>query len=126
MGLGIRPWLAPFRPNGKPLHVHGFLGAFERVAARNAEDLGRLAATGVPLIGLDPSMTLTYRSEYKQALPGRDLPRVAMVQEWLAARLDTAPPRRTASPIVCCRTAPSGRRRNPPWRPGRRSSGPSG
>ncbi len=33
MGLGIRPWLAPFRPNGKPLHVHGFLGAFERVAA---------------------------------------------------------------------------------------------
>ncbi|KTS30464.1 membrane protein [Methylobacterium indicum] len=89
MGLGIRPWLAPFRPNGKPLHVHGFLGAFERVAARNVEDLGRLAATGVPLIGLDPSMTLTYRSEYKQALPGRDLPRVALVQEWLAARLDT-------------------------------------
>lgn len=88
-GLGLRPWLAPFRPNGKPLHVHGFLGRFERVAARTAEDLGRLAATGVPLIGLDPSMTLTYRSEYKQALPGRDLPWVALVQEWLAARLDT-------------------------------------
>lgn len=88
IGLGLRPWLAPYRPNGKPLHVHGFLGAFERVAARNAEDLGRLAATGVPLIGLDPSMTLTYRSEYKQALPGRDLPQVQLVQEWLAARLD--------------------------------------
>ncbi len=88
-GLGIRPWLAPYRPNGKPLHVHGFLGAFERVAARNAEGLGRLAATGVPLVGLDPSMTLTYRSEYRQALPGHDLPRVALVQEWLAERLDT-------------------------------------
>ncbi|MGX7707771.1 D-2-hydroxyglutarate dehydrogenase YdiJ [Methylobacterium sp. Gmos1] len=88
IGLGLRPWLAPFRPNGKPLHVHGFLREFERVADRNAEDLGRLAATGVALVGLDPSMTLTYRSEYKQALPGRDLPRVALVQEWLAARLD--------------------------------------
>ncbi|TNC07171.1 FAD-binding oxidoreductase [Methylobacterium terricola] len=87
MCLGIRPWLAPFRPNGKPLHVHGFLGRFERVAAANAAGLDQLAATGVPLIGLDPSMTLTYRSEYKQALPGRDLPRVALVQEWLAARL---------------------------------------
>ena len=27
--LGFRPWLAPYRPNGKPLHVHGFLKAFE-------------------------------------------------------------------------------------------------
>ena len=34
--------------------------------------LRRLAASGVDLIGLDPSMTLTYRSEYAQALPGRD------------------------------------------------------
>ena len=34
--LGFRPWLAPYRPNGKALHVHGFLGAFERLAATNA------------------------------------------------------------------------------------------
>ena len=27
--LGFVPLLAPFTPNGKPLHVHGFLGAFE-------------------------------------------------------------------------------------------------
>ena len=25
--LGFRAWLAPYRPNGKALHVHGFLGA---------------------------------------------------------------------------------------------------
>ncbi|BCM81690.1 D-2-hydroxyglutarate dehydrogenase YdiJ [Methylobacterium indicum] len=88
IGLGIRPWLAPFRPNGKPLHVHGFLGAFERVAAANAADLDRIAAAGIPLVGLDPSMTLTYRSEYRQALAGRDLPQVQLVQEWLSGRLD--------------------------------------
>ncbi|MCJ2070822.1 FAD-binding oxidoreductase [Methylobacterium sp. J-030] len=92
IGLGLRPWLAPYRPNGKPLHVHGFLGRFERLAASNADDLGRLAATGVALIGLDPSMTLTYRSEYRQALPGRDVPKVHLVQEWLAGRLDSVRP----------------------------------
>ena len=68
--LGFRPWLAPYRPNGKALHVHGFLGAFERIASANTAMLRDLAATGVDLVGLDPSMTLTYRSEYAGALEG--------------------------------------------------------
>ena len=84
--LGIRPWLTRFRPSGKPLHVQGFLGRFEKVAGDTAEYLSRLAASGVDLIGVDPSMTMTYRSEYAQALPGRDLPRVHLVQEWLAGQ----------------------------------------
>jgi Fe-S oxidoreductase len=86
--LGVRPWLAPYRPNGKALHVHGFLGAFGRVAAANAAMLEKLASTGVDLIGIDPSMTLTYRAEYADALGGQP-PRVQLVQEWLAARVDT-------------------------------------
>ena len=90
--LGFRPWLAPFRPNGKPLHVHGFLGAFARTAARNTAMLDALAATGVALVGLDPSMTLTYRAEYPAAL-GREGPPVRLVQDWLAERLDGARPR---------------------------------
>ena len=88
--LGFRPWLAPYRPNGKALHVHGFLGPFGRVAAANAAMLGELAATGVDLVGLDPSMTLTYRAEYAEALESQP-PRVQLVQEWLAARLDVQP-----------------------------------
>lgn len=82
--LGFTPWLAPFRPNGKALHVHGFLGAFARVAAANAAGLRALAETGVALVGIDPSMTLTYRAEYAEALGGEDLPRVPLLQEWLA------------------------------------------
>jgi Fe-S oxidoreductase len=82
--LGFTPWLAPFRPNGKALHVHGFLGAFGRVAAANAAALRALAATGVDLVGIDPSMTLTFRAEYAEALGGRDLPEVLLLQEWLA------------------------------------------
>ena len=75
VALGIRPWLAPFRPNGKPLHVHGFLGPFARIAARNAAMLRDLAETGVDLVGLDPSMTLTYRSEYPSALEAGQVPK---------------------------------------------------
>lgn len=91
-GLGFVPWVAPFLPNGKPMHVHGFLGRFARVAGRNAAMLQALAAEGVPLVGLDPSMTLTYRSEYR-ALGADRVPRVELVQEWLAGRLDELPER---------------------------------
>ena len=72
--LGFTPWLAPFKPNGKPQHVLGFLGAFERTARANAELLNALAATGMPLVGIDPSMTLTYRAEYAKALGETTLP----------------------------------------------------
>ncbi len=89
--MGFQPFVAPFRPNGKPLHVHGFLGAFARTAARNAAMLKELAATGVELVGVDTSMTLTYRSEY-QALPEADRPPpVLLVQEWLRRHLDAVP-----------------------------------
>jgi FAD/FMN-containing dehydrogenase/Fe-S oxidoreductase len=89
--LSFRPWLAPYRPNGKALHVHGFLGAFERIAEANATMLQDLAATGVDLVGLDPSMTLTYRSEYAGALDKGRLPCVLLVQEWFVKHLDALP-----------------------------------
>ena len=54
VALGARPFLAPFRPNGKAQHVHGFLGRFARTAAANAAMLRALAATGVPLVGARP------------------------------------------------------------------------
>lgn len=91
--VGMRPWLAPFHENGKPLHVHGFLGRFERVARRNADLLLALEDTGVELIGVDPSMTLTYRSEYRTALPGQRLPKVQLIQEWLMAHAHRLPKR---------------------------------
>lgn len=89
--MGFRPWVAPFRPNGKPLHVHGFLGPFQRTAARNAAMLRALAATGVELMGVEPSMTLTYRAEYGM-LPEADRPPpVLLPQEWLARHRDAIP-----------------------------------
>ncbi|GJD58288.1 D-2-hydroxyglutarate dehydrogenase YdiJ [Methylobacterium dankookense] len=91
--LGFRPWLAPYRPNGKPAHVHGFLARFRRIAGANAAMLRALEEAGVPLVGVDPSMTLTYRSEYAQALGPENAPKVQLVQEFLGARLDRIAPR---------------------------------
>jgi FAD/FMN-containing dehydrogenase/Fe-S oxidoreductase len=85
--LGYQVFLAPYRPNGKPLHVQGFLGAFARAAIRNGNQLRALADCGVPLVGLDPAMTLVYRQEY-QKVPGLDAcPKVLLPQEWLVDAL---------------------------------------
>lgn len=82
--LGFEPTVMPYRANGKPLHVHGFLNWFARTAKRQAQALAALEQLGVGLVGIDPSMTLTYRSEYPES--GVQAPRVQLIQEFLMAR----------------------------------------
>jgi Fe-S oxidoreductase len=50
-----------------------------------------LAATGVELVGVDASMTLTYRSEYDMLAEADRPPPVLLVQEWLARHRDDIP-----------------------------------
>jgi FAD/FMN-containing dehydrogenase/Fe-S oxidoreductase len=88
---GFNPLMAPLLPNGKPLHVHGFLGRFSRLAAGNAAMLQKLSSAGVDLVGLDPSMTLTYRTEYAEVLGKSELPSVLLPQEWLTKHLGDLP-----------------------------------
>jgi FAD/FMN-containing dehydrogenase/Fe-S oxidoreductase len=89
--LGFQPWLSPYLPNGKPEHVIGLLQRFSRTAARNAQMLCALTEVGVDLIGIDPSMTLSYRAEYVKALGVGAAPKVQLPQEWLARRLSELP-----------------------------------
>ena len=117
--LGFRPWLAPYRPNGKALHVHGFLGAFERIAAANAAMLQDLAATGVDLVGLDPSMTLTYRVRVCRC-PGREPAAERAARAGVARQASRRAPDRSTDErsTCCCRIAPSApprRRRVRDW-----------
>ncbi|MBB3184802.1 FAD/FMN-containing dehydrogenase/Fe-S oxidoreductase [Halomonas fontilapidosi] len=91
--LDIKVFVAPYAPNGKPLDVQGFLGAFERTAAKQARHLTTLADFGVPLVGIDPAMTLTYRQEYLKALGPDAVPEVLMLQEWLVTHATTLAPR---------------------------------
>ncbi|GAO21494.1 FAD linked oxidase domain-containing protein [Alicycliphilus sp. B1] len=90
--LGYTVYMAPFRPNGKPLHVQGFLRPFERAAKRNVSLLQSLAVSGIPLVGLDPAMTLVYRQEYLQVVDGAaQCPSVLLPQEWLLQALGSRP-----------------------------------
>jgi len=88
--FGYQIYLAPFSANGKPLHVQGFLGAFAKAAQFNARSLLLLQASGIPLVGLDPAMTLVYRQEYRKTLGNDRAPTVALPQEWLASVLPKA------------------------------------
>lgn len=86
--LGYEVLLAPFMASGKPLHIKGFRDAFARTAKANTEHLAALAAFNVPLVGIDPSITLAYRQEYAGA------PKVFTLDEFLAANLPLIPPAR--------------------------------
>jgi Fe-S oxidoreductase len=81
--LGFQPHVLPYFENGKALHIKGFLRAFGRVVARNAELLRRAAALGFPLIGIEPAVVLTYRDEYPKEIHGDAGFRVWLLQEWL-------------------------------------------
>ena len=81
--LGFQPHVLPYFENGKALHIKGFLRAFSRVVARNAELLRRVAALGFPLVGIEPAVVLTYRDEYPKELKGDAGFRVWLLQEWL-------------------------------------------
>ncbi|KPZ35048.1 hypothetical protein AN901_203447 [Pseudomonas syringae pv. theae] len=82
--LGYTAYIVPFRPNGKPLHVLGFLGSFEKAAQVNARHLSELSSYGMPMIGLDPAMTLVYRQEYQKLDGERMQGTVLLPQEWLS------------------------------------------
>ncbi|MBL0472538.1 D-2-hydroxyglutarate dehydrogenase YdiJ [Aeromonas veronii] len=82
--LGFQPYLLPFKPNGKPQHIKGFLRAFARTAANSAQFLNKVAALGIPMVGVDPAMVLCYRDEYAKALgSARGDFQVLLPQEWL-------------------------------------------
>ncbi|MBM5457933.1 FAD-binding oxidoreductase [Pseudomonas sp. P66] len=95
--LGQRIYLAPYSANGKPLHVQGFLGAFNKAAIGNARQLSALADCGVPLVGLDPAMTLVYRQEYLKVPGLGECPKVLLPQEWLMEVLPEQPGRTTGT-----------------------------
>ncbi|MFJ5235622.1 FAD-binding and (Fe-S)-binding domain-containing protein [Pseudomonas neuropathica] len=89
--IGFQVFVAPYSPNGKPLHVQGFLAAFNKAAVRNAGQLQALSDSGVRLVGLDPAMTLVYRQEYSKVPGLAEAPAVELPQEWLLDCLSEAP-----------------------------------
>jgi FAD/FMN-containing dehydrogenase/Fe-S oxidoreductase len=87
--LDFKPVLLPFKPNGKPQHVKGFLKRFAKTAKNSADFLNQLHQLGIPMIGMDASLTLCYRDEYKQTLGDmRGNFTVLLAHEWLVSVID--------------------------------------
>ena len=86
--LGYVVYVPPFRANGKPLHVKGFLSAFRTLAEKNTAYLEKMAQLEIAIIGIEPSMVLTYRDEYPKILDQENPAfRVQLLQEWLTSQL---------------------------------------
>lgn len=83
--LGKKPILLPFKPNGKPQHVKGFLNEFKTTAKNAAQFLNSLSEINAPLVGLDASLVMCYRDEYNTILgDDRGEFEVLLAHEWLA------------------------------------------
>jgi (R)-2-hydroxyglutarate dehydrogenase len=101
--LGLNVVFLPYRENGKALHIKGFMQRFRRVAQRNTRFYARVAELGLPIVGIEPAVTLTYRDEYAAALTARTAAhdhsaesapfRVQLLQEFLAEKLSELGPR---------------------------------
>lgn len=87
--LGFEPVLLPFKPNGKPAHVKGFLSKFAEMATDASDFFNQLAQLDFALVGVDPSLVLCYRDEYQEVLGDRrgDF-NVMLFQEWLTGRIE--------------------------------------
>ncbi|MCW8108179.1 FAD-binding oxidoreductase [Alteromonas ponticola] len=88
--LGKIPVLLPFKPNGKPEHVKGFLSRFEKTAKSTAAFLNAISKLDIPMVGVDASLVLCYRDEYTKALQDKrgDF-HVLLAHEWLIQLLDS-------------------------------------
>ena len=83
--LGLQVYLLPPLISGKPLHVLGFLEEFAIVAKRNISYLQKIQDFGIPIIGIEPSIVLTYRDEYA-SFDNLNPLKIQLPQEFLLAK----------------------------------------
>ena len=82
--LGFYPQVLPFHPNGKPQHVKGFLRQFKQTATNTSDFLNQISQHNRPLVGLDASLVMCYRDEYKDILQHQGDFEVSLAHEWLS------------------------------------------
>ncbi len=80
--LGYTMYVFPFFPNGKALHIKGYKRAFTKYKHKNSKLLQKLGSLGIPLVGIDPAVVLTYRDEYQEDTK-LVLKNIFLLQEWL-------------------------------------------
>lgn len=88
--LGFEVYLLPPLISGKPLDVLGFLEKFATIAHQNITYLNEIQQFNIPIVGIEPSMVLTYRDEYASFLGGASL-KIQLPQEFLVEHGDRFP-----------------------------------
>ena len=88
--LGLQVYVLPPLASGKPLHVLGFLEKFAKVARQNITYLNELQQFDIPIVGIEPSLVLTYRDEYTSFEGGTSL-NIKLPQEFLLEQSDRFP-----------------------------------
>lgn len=83
--LGLKVYLAPYQNSGKAYHVLGMGDQFKRSAEQQNKMLLQLSKLNIPLIGIEPPITIMYRKDYSQMF-GTKLD-VKLVQEFLVEYL---------------------------------------
>lgn len=98
--LGYRPRLVDMRPAGKAAQNLGDRLGFDAMATRLVAALHKGAASGGPMIGLDPAFVLMLRQDYPKA--GHRAPPVMLAHEFLTQELGQGrsfPQARHATPV---------------------------
>lgn len=80
---GYNVYLLKSLENGKTWHVLGFIKKFKQIAEKTAARLSAIAKLGIPMIGIEPSLTLTYRQEYPAVINSPEF-KVQLIEEWLS------------------------------------------
>lgn len=79
--LGLTVYLAPYQNSGKAYHVLGMRDQFTLSAEKQNKLLLKMAKLNVPMIGIEPPITVLYRKDYKQMFG--EAVDVQLVQEFL-------------------------------------------
>ncbi len=85
--LGFSVRVLPFLKNGKPAHVKGFLKKFQKTAENQWDYFNSLSQWNIPIVGIEPSIVLTYRDDYPKILKKPFPVHIHLLQEWLASRI---------------------------------------
>lgn len=84
--LGYHPRFLPMLPAGKAALNLGDMAGFDAMAQQLRAVLSDAAASGAPIIGLDPAFVMMLRQDYPRSLP---MPQVLLPQEFLTAQIAT-------------------------------------
>lgn len=90
--LGFQVHLHSDIKNGKVFHDQGMLETFQDVAKKSIKMLNRIHRKKIPIIGIEPSLTLAFRDEYPALLPHELHANVLLPQEFLATLKINAQP----------------------------------